>query len=434
MKTLSKLALAMALTTGVSTVALTAPAAAQKKDQKQPGIKLGAAMVKVAKPAQDALATNNIAAAEPLVVQVEAAANDPKATPDDKYLAAAFRYELEQRRIIQAQQANPNAPVNEAALAAPLDALLANPQTPAADKGKLAYRRGALAYNGKQYPIAIQYFTQAQQLGYTDPNLGLQIANAKIYGGDLAGGLSDLEADVQRQTAAGQKPGEDVYRFAIARANQAKLVPQTVGWMQRYATAYPGAKTWRDVIVTYGLAGNSVAKLTEAQQVDLFRLMRATGAMADQNDYIQYASEVQKRGLPLEAQAVLREGMANGKIPAANTEAKALMAEATAAAKLEGSLSAQETRANAAANGKIAVAAGDAYLGSDNYPKAIALYRTALQKGGVDADEVNTRLGIALAKSGDKAGAKAAFEAVKGQPRAGIAALWTTYVDTGRAA
>jgi len=54
----------------------------------------------------------------------------------------------------------------------------------------------------------------------------------------------------------------------------------------------------------------------------------------------------------------------------------------------------------------------------------------ALQKGGVDADEVNTHLGIALAKSGDKAGAKAAFDAVKGAPRAGIAGLWNAYLAT----
>ena len=41
---------------------------------------------------------------------------------------------------------------------------------------------------------------------------------------------------------------------------------------------------------------------------------------------------------------------------------------------------------------------------------------------------MNTRLGIALARSGDKAGAKAAFALVKG-PEMGIAQLWTVYVD-----
>lgn len=420
MKTASKLALALALTTSVGGLAIATPAAAQKKKDEKPGFKLSPALQKVAKPAQDALATNNIATAEPLVVQVEAAAT----TPDDKYIAAALRYELEQRRVLVAQQANPNAPANEAALAGPLDALLASPSTPAADKGKYAYRRGVLAYNGKQYPIAIQYLTQARQLGYTEGDIGMQIAQAKVLGGDVAGGLIDLEA-----VAAAQKPSEDVYRFAIARANQSKLAPQTVGWMQRYVSAYPTGKNWRDIIVTYGLAGNSVVRPTEAQQLDLLRLMRATRAMADQNDYIEYASSAQKRGLPAEAQAVLKEGMANGKIPASNTEAKALMTESAASLRAEGSLSALETRAAAAANGKLAAGTADAYLGMDNYAKAVPLYRTALQKGGVDADEVNTHLGIALAKSGDKAGAKVAFGEVKSQPRTGIAALWTTYVD-----
>lgn len=425
MKTVSKLALVLALTTGVSGVALTVPAAAQKKDAKAPGLKLSPAVIKVAKPAQDALAAENIAAADPAVAQVEAAAT----TPDDKYVAAALRYELEQRRILAAQRANPNAPANETALAAPLDALLANPSTPAADKGKYAYRRGALAYNGKQYPVAIQYLTQARQLGYADANLGLQIAQAKVLSGDVAGGLAELEADAARQTAAGQKPSEDVFRFAIARANAAKLMPQTVGWMQRYVAAYPTSKNWRDVIVTYGLSTQSVARLTEPQQLDLLRLMRATRSMGGQSDYIEYAQNAQKRGLPVEAQAVLREGAANGKIPAGNAEARALSAETAASARAEAPMASLETRANAAANGRAAASTADVYLGMDNFAKAASFYRIALQKGGVDADEINTRLGIALAKSGDKAGAKAAFAAVQGQPRSGVAALWTAYVD-----
>jgi hypothetical protein len=426
MKALSKLALAVALTTGVSGVALTAPAAAQKKKEEvKPGLKLSPAVTKVAGPAQTALAANDIITAEPAVVQVEAAAT----TADEKYVASILRYDLEQRRIMNGQRANPNAPVNETALAGPLDALIANPSTPAADKGKYAYRRGALAYNGKQYPIAIQYFTQARQLGHPEPALGLQLAQAKVLSGDVAGGLADLDADVTRQTAAGQKPSEDIYRFGIARANQAKLVPQTITWIQRYVAAYPTAKNWRDVIVTYGLSGQSIAKLTEPQQLDLLRLMRATRSMADQNDYIEYAVNAQKRGLPTETQAVLREGTASGKIPAGNTEAKALLTESTAQARAEAPIAQQETRANAAANGKLAASTADVHLGMDNFAKAAAMYRVALQKGGVDADEINTRLGIALARSGDKAGAKAAFAAVQGAPRSGIAALWTTYVD-----
>jgi hypothetical protein len=424
MKTISKLALGLALASGVSGVALTTPAAA--KEKKAPaGPQYSPDALKAAQAAQAALTAKDMATAEPALVQLEAAAK----TDDDKYIAAALRYQFEQTKIINAQAASPNAPLNEAPLAAPLDALLANPKTPAADKGKYAYRRGALAYNGKQYPQAIQYFTQAQQLGFTDPNLGLQMAQAKVNSGDVAGGLADINADIDRQIAAGQKPSEEVYRYAIARANAAKLAPQTMTALQRYVTAYPTAKNWRDVVVTYGLSGNSLVKLTDAQKIDLFRLLRTTRSLADQNDYLEYADDVQKRGLPSEAVTVVKEGIAAGKIPAANTLAKAISTEAANSVKAEGSLAPLETKANASPNGKLAAGTGDAYLGQDNYAKAATLYRTALQKGGVDADEVNTHLGIALARSGDKAGAKAAFAEVKTAPRTGIAQLWTTYLD-----
>ena len=55
-------------------------------------------------------------------------------------------------------------------------------------------------------------------------------------------------------------------------------------------------------------------------------------------------------------------------------------------------------------------------------------YRLALQKGGIDANTANTRLGIALARSGDKAGAQAALAAVTG-PRAPIAHYWVIWLN-----
>ena len=428
MKTISKLALALALTTGVSAIALDAPAFAQKKekDAKKPGLKLSPDVIKAAQPAQTALAAKDLATAETQIAAIDAAAK----TEDDKYIGAALRLELEQRKLIAQQEAAPGKPVSQVTLAAPLDALIASPSTPAADKGRYVYRRGLIAYDGKQWPTAIQYLNQAKQLGYTDPDLDLRLTNAKINSGDVAGGLVDLESTVNAQTAAGTKPGEDLFRVGIARANAAKLGPQTVSWMQKYVTAYPTQKNWRDVIVTYGLAGNSTIRPSDPQKLDLFRLLRYTRSLADQNDYIEYAQLLQKRGFPQEAQAVLKEGVANGRIPASNTEAKAMQAEVAGAVRLEGSLDPLAKRAQAAADGKLAATTADAYVGSDQFAPAIALYRTALQKGGVDAAEVNTRLGIALARSGDKAGAKAAFAAVQGDPRTGIAALWTTALDT----
>ena len=155
--------------------------------------------------------------------------------------------------------------------------------------------------------------------------------------------------------------------------------------------------------------------------------MRATNSLADQTDYLQYADSVNRRGLPSEAQAVIKEGMAQGKIPAGNAMSKGLLADATKNIAADGPLAGLEKRATTAANGKLAAGTADAYLGQNNYAKSAELYKLALTKGGVDADDVNLHLGIALARSGDKAGAATAFSAVKAAPKSDVAGLWTTW-------
>ena len=426
MKSFGKLALAAVLATGTATVALVAPAIAKDKPAPAaPGLKLSPAVVKIAKPAQDAVVANNPPVAEPLVAQVEAAAT----TDDDKYVAAILRYTLEAQKNRAAQQANPRAPIDEAAQARALDALIANPKTPVADRPGYAARRGEIAYSARQYPQALQYFGQARQLGYTDPNLDLMMVKAKIDSGDVAGGTAELERVVAASQAKGEKAPIEYYRYAIGRANKAHLTTQTVAWMNRYAAAYPLGQTWYEILATYGFQQDATARLDAQQKIDLFRLMRATGGLADQYYYIEYAQKAQNAGLPLEAQAVLREGLANGKIPAGNGEAKALQTELTRAIAAEGNLTALETKAKAAANGALAGQTADAYLSAGTWAKAAALYQLALTKGGVDANIINSRLGIALARSGDKAGALEAFGKVQGSPRAEIASFWTTWLN-----
>lgn len=425
---MSKLALAVALSAGIAAPTLLAPASAAKKEDTKPGYKLSPGVLKVAKPAQDALQANDLATAETNTAAVEAAAT----TDDDKYVAAALRYDLEQRKIAAAQQANPNAPVDETKLAAPLTALYSSPNTTPDAKARYAYRLGMLNYNSKKFAAANQYLQQAQQMGYKDPNLSLLLVKSKVDGGDVKGGLADLDTVIQQSTSAGQKAPEEYYRYAIGRANAANLKPETMTWLTRYVQAYPTAKNWRDVTVMYGLQQGSMATLDKDQKLDLYRLLRMANALADQSHYLDYAQTTRDRGLPGETVAVVQEGIAKGKVPNdANT--KAFLATATASAKAEGSLSGLEAKAKSAADGKLAAQTGDGYLGQGNWAKAAELYKVALSKGAPNADAVNTHLGIALTHAGDKAGAQAAFGAVKTQPRSDIAALWTAYLNQSAA-
>ena len=414
----------LALTASLG-VALIAPAAA--KDKPAPaGPRLTPAFVKAAGPAQAAVNAGDTATAEPLVAAVEAVAT----TDDERLLSTQMRLVLESKKLTAATTANPSAVVSQTPLVKPLDALIANPLTPAADRSRYYLIRARMAYQGKQYPVAIDYGQKARDGGNTDPDLTAFLIRAKFDSGDVAGGTAELDRAIAEGAAKGQTAPVDWYKLAIAQANRRHLAPLTVAWMGKYAAAYPSGQTWYDVVTSYGLQHDAAATLDNPQKVDLYRLMRASGGLGDQYGYLDYARNAQSAGLPLEAQAVLKEGLASGKIQTGSADVKAIQAQLTKTAG-KGTLAAMETKANAATNGLLAAQAGDAQLGSGNYAKAVALYRTALTKGGVDADAVNTHLGIALARSGDKPGAQAAFASVKGSPRSDIAALWTTWLTTG---
>jgi Flp pilus assembly protein TadD len=71
--------------------------------------------------------------------------------------------------------------------------------------------------------------------------------------------------------------------------------------------------------------------------------------------------------------------------------------------------------------------AGDALLSLGRNAEAAEMYRLALTRVGEDPELVNTRLGIALARAGQRAEAEAAFRAVTGS-RAELAALWQVWL------
>ena len=72
--------------------------------------------------------------------------------------------------------------------------------------------------------------------------------------------------------------------------------------------------------------------------------------------------------------------------------------------------------------------AADAFLSYGDAAKAESLYAIALNKSGVDANRVLTRLGIAQVDQGKSAEALATLAKVQG-PRKPIAQLWSAYAS-----
>lgn len=428
MKTISRAVLAGALVVGAGGMVASVPAIAKdkKNDQTANQPKLSNEVRTPAAAAQTALAANDLAAAETAIAQAEAAAK----TDDETYITSALRLQLEANKL-RALENNPQAYAQgELALAGPLDRLIANPRTPQTEIPKYTYLRGKVAFDNGKFADALPLLSKAQSMGYQSPDLAMEIVQAKSRTGDTAGAAGDIEKQIAAETAAGRKAPEDWYKFAISRYNSAGNRQAVNQWLQKWVAAYPTSKTWRDAVLTYGFSGASSPKLSKAQQVDLFRLLKANNALLDRAAYLEYAQDTIDMGLPTEAKTVLEAGAAKGMLPASDSSAKALLADANRAIASEGSLASLATKAQASKDGKLAQQTADAYLGQGDYAKAAELYRTALGKGGVDTNSTNLHLGQALALSGDKAGAQTAFQAVSGAPNSDIASFWQVYLTS----
>ena len=421
MKLISKVALAAALVAGMGSTAFVAPAYAKKDKPAAPAadsFNLSKEFRVPAVAAQAAIEAKDFPTAETQLAAVDAAAKND----DERYVAATLRFKLLAKQ--------PQTAATSAAMAGPIDALLANPRTPKTDLARYHYIRGDIFYNLQQYPQALQHYTQARDGGLVDDELTFQIVRANMESGNVAAGAKALEGLVAAQVAAGKKPPENWYRYAISRLYKANNTAETEAWTARWLGAYGTKANWHDAIYTFGFQGPGIKRLTDRDRADLYRLMSATHSLAGLHDYLDYAQASIQIGLPTEGKSVIEEGRTSSVVPASNKTANDLLAQANADIAGDKSFAAQEKAATAAPKGDIASQTGDAYLGARNYAKAIEMYDLALTKGVANADIVHLHRGIAFAMSGDKEKARADFATITSVPQIEIAKLWIVFLDS----
>ncbi|WP_426164657.1 tetratricopeptide repeat protein [Sandarakinorhabdus sp. DWP1-3-1] len=307
-----------------------------------------------------------------------------------------------------------------------LSKMLATGKVPAADQGKFYRTVGSLALNRKDYNAATMAF---QELVKMNPGDGeAQVALSELYAAQKQNSkaVDTLNAAIAAQKAAGQAVPEAWYRRALAFAYDGKLPAQVQPTALALVTAYPNAVNWRDALV---ITRDSF-QLDDQGSLDFMRLQAATNSLNGERDFVEYADTALGRGFPGEAQYAINEGIKKNMLNAS----KPLVAELKRSAD-------SKVAADKAAlpglekeiktNGKLALATGDAYYGYGDFAKAATLYRQAVGNAAVDQATANLRLGMALARSGDKAGATTALQAVKGGPREVLAQYWMAYIGAG---
>ncbi|QJR01610.1 hypothetical protein HH800_05005 [Sphingobium yanoikuyae] len=413
------LALALALTGG----AVSAPASAAKKEEKPAGRKLNVSpeVLKSLQAAQKASDAQDFAGAKTALTEADGKA----ASNDDKYQIGAIKLNTG----IQSK--------DDALKMEGLNQMLDSGLTPPEQTGQFNMVAADAALAQKNYDVAISRGQAALAAGYKAEQVNPTIAQAyfgKAGTGNASAepargfnqqGLAALKAAADATKASGQPVPAQWYQIGVSRAAAARL-PEVTDWAKWVYAANPSGENLRTLIRLFQQANPNI---TNRENLDVLRLMSAAKGLVVAADFTELAEMASKTGIYGEVKSTIDAGRAKGVLNAS----QAGDIYQAAVGRIPGdksSLGAAEADAGKAANGKVAAATGDAYLGYGDYAKAAAMFELAKQKGGVDADEINTRLGIAKTMGGDNAGAKSAFEAVQGGARKQIADLWLTYLGT----
>jgi tetratricopeptide (TPR) repeat protein len=317
---------------------------------------------------------------------------------------------------------------NVAMQAQGLDNLIASGQVPPADLPIIYRNQAVLANNAGDKAKAEASFTKVAELSPNDAEALINLAQVKNDLTKPAEAVQLISRAIELKRAAGQTVEENWYKYALKLAFDGRQNPVLREASQKLSrdlvAAYPTKDNWRDTVLIFRETNN----LDPAADLDVLRFMRASVSLAGERDWYDLADGLYKAGNYAEAKAVLDDGASKRMID----PRKAAFAELIGLtnARMSGdraSLPAEESKAMAAATGANALKIADAYYGYGEHVKAIALYRAALAKGGVDASLVNTRLAMALLASGDRAGAEAAFRSLAG-PRQNLGAFWLAWL------
>jgi tetratricopeptide (TPR) repeat protein len=281
---------------------------------------------------------------------------------------------------------------------------------------------------GKNYAKAVEFGNKYLALNPADQESALQVAQATYLMKDYAGAKSAAEKLI---AASGGKPGEDALKLLLRSNMDLKDDAGALAALESLVRYYPAQKYWEDLLT------NQLFRTKDDRALrHLYRLMSDTSTLDKADEYGEMGSSLLTGGFPNEAKGVLERGMAAGVFSGdAKGRAQSDLDRARTQAAVDAKdLPNADNALAAAKTGNAMVATGKLYFSAGDYARSADAIQKGLAKGGVtDTDDANMLLGIAYARSGKAAEAKAAFGQVRDAKFADVSRLWKLKIDTDAA-
>lgn len=286
---------------------------------------------------------------------------------------------------------------DDAMRAGALDALIASQRT-GRDRlaGHLA-ARGQIAYRAGDFEAAGRLWARLAELTPSDPDVFANLAQVRLAQKDAPGAMDLLTRAIAARAALGQAASEGWYRQRLSIVQQGNLVAPGIDAARALVSTYPTPENWRAALVVY----RQLVVPEEALEIDLLRLMRHVGVLAQAAEYHRMAQLLSQSGEPREAKAVLDEGMKRGLLDAEASPTREIIAEVDRAV-------------------------------------AKARNESAARPELPNKDGAQVRLGMSRLRVGERAEAEAAFRSAAGDPAGGryadLAFFWLASLLQGQSA
>ncbi len=398
------LALGAALACVAFLGAAPAHAAPPQKLTREVGLKLQAA--------QKDIQGGNYAAG---IAALDQAAAMPKQTPYSMHVANqlyVFAYEKTH---------------DYAKLAPKLEALSNDPYATAAQKAQFTTSLAQIYYQLHNYPKAIEFGTEAIQKGWADAQMPTLVGQAYYLSNNWRGTIQYEKGLINAAIQKGQKPTKQSLQLVQSSCQHLNDNNCLLSAIEQLVIYYPQPQYWQFLIYKTLQSVKSDANLLQA-----YRLAFDVGVMQQPHEFTNYAELAIEADDPGEAEQVMSQALKNnvfGAHPHQQAKAERILGDAKrkAAHDLAGGLAATAKEAARQSSGQSDVNVGLAYLGYQQYDKAIAEFTQGISKGGLkNPAEAHLLLGIAQLKAGNKAAALKSFEAVQGNDTLKrLASLWS---------
>jgi Flp pilus assembly protein TadD len=204
-----------------------------------------------------------------------------------------------------------------------LDALIASDMTPPDRLPSYLSVRGFIAYQKGDLATADTLWTRVVALKPSDADALSNLAQVRSAQGDSKGAAALLERSVAAQGASHQPASEATSRQLMVIAFEGGEKERGIAAAHALVRAYPTAANWRDALVVY----RQLAQLQGGLEIDLMRLMRATGTLVKGDEYLRMAQLLEHAGHLAEARAVMDEGVTRSILDPLESHTRAISAE-----------------------------------------------------------------------------------------------------------